>query len=259
MSTPQATDCRLDGKVAIVTGASRGIGEAIALSFAAHGARVVLASRKLEPLQAVVAQIEAAGGQAVAHACHVGKLDEIPELVKRAITAYGQVDVLVNNAGTNLHFGPMMGLEWPVWDKIFEVNLRGAFALTRELAQHLMARKAPGSVINISSIAGLRGSPLQGIYAMTKAAMISMTQTLAIELGGEGIRVNAIAPGLVDTRLASTLVHSPEIRKIVLDRTPLGRIGQPDDISGAALFLASDAARYLTGQVLAVDGGWSAS
>jgi len=161
----------------------------------------------------------------------------------------------VNNAGTNPYFGPLMNAELPAWDKTFEVNLKGYYWMTRELVRHLVDRNAPGAIVNVASVLGLKASPLQGVYGMTKAAVISMTRTFAVELGGTRIRVNAIAPGLVDTRLASALVSDDAISRLWLERTPIGRVANPDEIAGAALYLASEASSYVTGEVLVVDGG----
>lgn len=248
----------LQGKVAIVTGASRGIGEAIARSYAQAGAKVVLSARKLEGLEKVAASLRESGAEATAVACHGGDPAQIQALVQQAIERYGKVDVLVNNAATNPHFGPMLSIEWPAFDKTFEVNVRGYFAAAKAVAEHLIARGAPGAIINISSILGLTAGPLQGAYAMTKAAVISMTKTLAVELGPNQIRCNAIAPGFVQTKFSSALVESEEIRGMILNKTPLQRIGQPDDISGLALYLASDAASFVTGAVFTADGGLTA-
>jgi NAD(P)-dependent dehydrogenase (short-subunit alcohol dehydrogenase family) len=167
--------------------------------------------------------------------------------------------VLVNCAGTNPYFGPMIGIDPGAYQKTFDVNLLGAFEATRAFAEHVIARKGKGSVINIASIAGMRAAMLQGVYGMTKAAMISMTQTFAVELGPSGIRVNSIAPGLIETRLAAALTSNPEVVERYSTRTALGRIGQPEELAGAALFLASDAASYVTGQTLVVDGGLTIS
>jgi NAD(P)-dependent dehydrogenase (short-subunit alcohol dehydrogenase family) len=244
----------LQDQVAIITGASRGIGEAIALRFAEHGAKVVLAARKPDALHAVVEKIVKAGGQAIAVPAHTGKAEDVKALVAKAIETYGKVDVLVNNAAANPYFGPMLQVEDSAWEKTFEVNVKGYFLLMREVANHLGERNAPGSLINVASIAGLRSAPFQGVYGMTKAAVISMTQTLAQELGPSNIRVNAIAPGLVETKFASAIVGNDDLRKHVVDRTAFGRHAQPDEIAGAAVFLASPASSYVTGQVLVVDG-----
>lgn len=249
----------LEGKVAIVSGASRGIGEAIALAYSAAGARVVVSSRKLEGVQKVAGKIEELGGEALAVAAHVGHPDQCRSLVEQTVDRFGQVDVLVNCAGTNPYFGPMLGIDEGAYLKTFEVNLRGAFEASRAFAQHVIDRKGSGSIVSIASVAGMRAAPLQGVYGMTKAAMISMTQTLAIELGPSNIRVNAIAPGLIETRLAAALTASESMSAHFTDRTALGRIGRPDEIAGAALFLASDAASYITGQCLAVDGGFTSN
>lgn len=246
----------LEEKVAIVTGASRGIGEAIAKTFAAHGAKVVLASRKQEGLDAVAKAIEAEGGQAFPMPCHTGKEEQVEALVEAAVARFGKVDVLVNNAATNPYFGPMLNIDWGAWDKTFEVNLKGYFAMTRAVVRHIQARKGQGSIVNLASVAGFMAMPLQGVYAMTKAAVISMTKTLSVELGPE-VRVNAIAPGLIETRFAAALTENEAIRNHVLERTSLKRLGQPVDVAGAALLLASDAGGYFDGAVLTVDGGWS--
>jgi NAD(P)-dependent dehydrogenase (short-subunit alcohol dehydrogenase family) len=247
----------LEGKVAIVTGGSRGIGEAIARTFAAHGAKVVLAARKADGVAAVASSIdqEHGDGRALGVAAHTGKEDECVRLVQQTVERFGAVDVLVNNAGTNPYFGPMMNAEMGAWDKTFDVNLKGYFWCAREVARHCIARGAPGSIVSLSSVAGLMGTPLQGVYAATKAAVISMTKTLAVELAASKIRVNAIAPGFVDTRLASAILKNEDLLHHVLGRTPMNRYGTPDEIAGGALYLASDAASFLTGHTLVIDGG----
>jgi NAD(P)-dependent dehydrogenase (short-subunit alcohol dehydrogenase family) len=243
----------LEGKVAIITGASRGIGESIAKSFVAHGASVVLAARKPDALHHVAASL---GEHAFAVPTHTGKEEDCAALVARAVERFGKVDVLVNNAATNPYFGPLLGIDMGAWDKTFEVNLKGYFFMAREVARHLQDRgEKAGSLIHVTSINGLEAAPLQGVYGMTKAAVISMTKTMAYELASSNIRVNAIAPGLVDTRFASAIVGNQEIVDTVLKKTPLGRYAVPDEIAGAAVYLASDAASFMTGHTMVVDGG----
>lgn len=258
MSSPDKL-FRLDGKVAILTGASRGIGEAIAVAFAQQGAKVVLASRKLPDLQAVAERITQAGGTALPVACHIGKPEDIAALVAAAKSAFGGVDILVNNAATNPYFGPLIDTPDSAFDKTFEVNVKGYFVAAREVIRDLQARKAQGSIINVASTNGLRAAPFQGCYGMTKAAIISMTQTLATEVGGAGIRINAIAPGLVETRFAQTLIQNEAVHSYIVNKTPLGRHGQPSELVGAALFLASEASSYMNGHTLVIDGGMTIS
>jgi NAD(P)-dependent dehydrogenase (short-subunit alcohol dehydrogenase family) len=246
-------------KVAIVTGGSRGIGESIARAFASHGAKVVVASRKLEGVEKIAAAIRSEGGEAHAVAFHAGELDAPQKLVDAAVAKYGKVDVLVNNAATNPHFGPFLTVDKGQWDKTFDVNLRGYFECARSVAKHLSDRNAPGAIVNVASIVALVGAPLQGVYAMTKAAVVSMTKTLAVELAAMNVRVNAIAPGIIETRFASALTTNPQISELMLGRVPMKRFGQPHEIAGAALYLASDAASYCTGHVMVVDGGFTAS
>jgi NAD(P)-dependent dehydrogenase (short-subunit alcohol dehydrogenase family) len=249
---------RLEGKIALVTGGSRGIGAAIATALAAEGARVVITSRKQEALDQVAQGINARHPGAVrARACHVGDLAALGALFNWIEGELGTVDVAVNNAGTNPYFGPLLGAEWAAWDKTFEINLKGPFEVARQVARRLVAAGRPGSIINVASIAGLRAAPMQGVYGMTKAALISMTQTLAFELGGARVRVNAIAPGLVETRLAQAIVGNPELERHFTQRAPLGRHAQPEEIAGLAVFLASDESAFVTGQAFPIDGGWS--
>ena len=244
----------LKDRVAVITGASRGIGEAIAQGFAEHGATVILAARKLEPLETAAHAIEAGGGIARAIACHTGKSEQIDALYEMVEREFGRVDILVNNAATNVHFGPAIDVTEAAFDKTFEINTKGYFMMAQRAAR-LMAQQQRGSIINIASVVGLRTYPNQGIYGMTKAAVIYMTKMLAEELGPNGIRCNCIAPGLVETRFASVLVETDEHHKVFTDRAALGRHAQPSEMVGAAIYLASDAASYTTGAILNCDGG----
>ncbi len=214
----------LDDKVAIITGASRGIGESIARTFAAHGARVVLAARKLDGVRAVADSI---GKSAHAVAAHTGQEAQCEALVAAAIERFGRVDVLVNNAATNPYFGPMLDVDMGAWQKTFEVNLQGYFWMARGVARHLRERGAPGSIVSLSSVAGVEAAPMQGVYGMTKAAVISMTRTLAYELASSGIRVNALCPGLIETRLSAAITHNETLVEEVMRRRRSGGSGSP--------------------------------
>jgi NAD(P)-dependent dehydrogenase (short-subunit alcohol dehydrogenase family) len=230
----------LSGRRAIVTGASRGIGRAIALAYAEAGARVAVASRRQDGVDAVAREIEAAGGTALPVACHVGRREDIDALVDRVVGTWGGVDVLVNNAGTNPAMAPLSELDEAIWDKILDVNLKAAFLLCRRIAP-VMTAAGGGSIVNMSSVAGTVPWPMLGAYSVSKAGLDSLTKVLARELGRSGIRVNAIAPGLIDTKFSAALMASPAIHDGAVERTALGRHGVPDDVVGAALFLASDA------------------
>jgi NAD(P)-dependent dehydrogenase (short-subunit alcohol dehydrogenase family) len=244
----------LPGARAIVTGASRGIGRAIALGLAQAGARVALASRRQDGVDAVAREIEAAGGSALAVACHVGRASDLDRLVARVVDAWGGVDVLVNNAGTNPAMAPLADLEESVWDKILEVNLKAPFLLARRVIPFLVGQRH-GSIINVASVGGLDPFPLLGAYGVSKAGLIALTKVLARELGPSGVRVNAIAPGLIDTQFSAALMQSGPIYETSVGRSALRRHGVPDDLVGTALFLASDASAFVTGQTLVVDGG----
>lgn len=251
---------RLEGKVAVITGGSRGIGAAIAEAFVREGAQVVISSRKQEGLDASARHIASATGRPdaiSAFVCHTGDPAQVAELFAHTRSRYGIATIAVNNAATNPHFGPMLSLTGSAWDKTFEVNTRGYFEVARHAAEGMIEGGLPGSIINITSIMGMRAAVFQGIYGMTKAAVISMTQTLAMELGGRNIRVNAIAPGLVETKFASILIETPEIAARFNERSAIGRVAQPEELTGAALFLASNESSYVTGQTLAVDGGYT--
>ncbi len=250
------TEISLEGKVALVTGASRGIGRAIALRLAGAGARVVVSSRKLEGVQAVADEIAAAGGQALAVQAHVGRAEEVTALVARTMEAFGRVDIAVNNAATNPHFGPLLTADEGQWDKILATNTRGAFYVCRAVVPSMQAQGG-GKILNVASIAGLRPSPGMGLYSISKAALIAMTQVLALELGPANIQVNAIAPGVIKTRFSQALWQTPQVAGALLAHLPLGRFGEPEDVAGLALYLASPAADYITGAVFVVDGGLS--
>jgi NAD(P)-dependent dehydrogenase (short-subunit alcohol dehydrogenase family) len=246
----------LKDKVIVITGASRGIGEAIARACVDAGAQVALASRKQADLDRVASSLPA--DRAVALACHTGKSEDVDAMFGKAVERFGRVDGLVNNAATNPYFGPLIDTPDAAIDKTFEVNVKGYLYCARALVKHARARGGGAAIVNIASIAGLRAAVMQGIYGATKAAVISMTQTLASELGSSKIRVNAIAPGLVETRFASALVNNPAILERVVSRTPLGRHAQPPELAGAAVYLLSDAASFTTGTTLVVDGGVTA-
>jgi NAD(P)-dependent dehydrogenase (short-subunit alcohol dehydrogenase family) len=243
----------LDGKVALVTGASKGIGKAIAAAYAEAGAAVMLSARKQDQLDAAAEEIAASapGARVAAFAANAGEPEQADACIDATIERFGALDILVNNAGTNPHFGPLIDIELAAWDKTFQVNLRGAFAWC-QLAWRAWMRDHGGVILNMSSAGGLRYSPGLGAYDVTKAGLIHLTQVLAAELG-PGVRVNALAPAVVKTDFARALWENREAQ--VAARTPLGRIGEPDDVAGAALFLVSDASSWITGVTMVLDGG----
>jgi NAD(P)-dependent dehydrogenase (short-subunit alcohol dehydrogenase family) len=248
------TDFRLDGRVAVIAGGSRGIGEQIARTFAKVGAKVVIASRYMKNLEPVAESVRAEGGEITPIVCHIGYLDQIRNLAAKTVEKYGTIDVLVNNAGTNPFFGPMVEAEEWAWDKTVSVNLKGFFFMSQEAAR-VMMKNGGGKIINIASVGGFRATPNQGIYAITKAGVISLTKGMAKELAEHNIRVNAIAPGLVNTKLAAHLINTKEILDRALERTPMLRYAEPEEMAGAALFLASDASSFMTGTAMTLDGG----
>jgi dehydrogenase/reductase SDR family member 4 len=246
----------VDGRVALVTGGSRGIGLAIATALAEAGATVALNARHPEACEAGAAAIIASGGKAIAVPGHVGDPAVCEAVVAEVMRQTGRLDILVNNAGTNPQYGPILDADEGAINKIWDVNVMGPIRLTRHAVAAWM-RDHGGSVINMASVAGIKPEAMTGAYNASKAALISVTRTLARELGSSSIRVNAIAPGLVETRLAKVLVETPQIHDHIVGQTALGRHAEPDEIAGAALFLASDASTFVTGSVLTIDGGWT--
>ena len=247
----------LAGRTALVTGASRGIGEAIAHLLAAQGAHVVCTSRKLDACEAVAGAIRAAGGSAEARAVHIGDPAAI-EALFAAFDAEGRtVSLLVNNAAANPYFGPMLDMDLVAYEKTVEVNLRGYFWTTVQAAKR-MAKAGGGAVVNVASVNARRPAPGQGIYSMTKAGIVNMTEGFAKELAAQGIRVNAVLPGLTDTKFASAITGNPKLMGMMSQLIPQGRAAQPDEIAPAVLFLLSNAGSYVTGTTLTVDGGYLA-
>lgn len=244
----------LTGKVAIVTGSTKGIGRAIAEALARAGASVVVSSRKADKCEEVANAIKAEGLDATAIPCHIGKRDDVEHLVSEARKRYGKIDVLVCNAAVNPYYGPMSGLTDDAFTKVIDSNVRSNLWLCN-LAIPDMAERKDGSVIVVSSIGGLKGSLNLGMYAISKAADFQLARNLAVEWGPKNIRVNCIAPGLVRTDFARALWENPEMLAKAEAMTPLRRIGEPDDIAGAAVFLASRAGNWTTGQVIVIDGG----
>ena len=253
MSRTQLFD--LDGKIAFVSGASRGIGEAIAKLLAQQGAHVIVSSRKLEGCQPVADAIIAEGGKATAIACHIGEMEQITQTFARIRSDFGRLDILVNNAATNPQFCNVLDTDLGAFQKTVDVNIRGYFFMSVEGGK-LMREHGGGSIINVASINGVSPGAFQGVYSMTKAAVINMTKVFAKECASFGIRCNALLPGLTDTQFASALVKNEAILKGVLQQVPLKRVAEPDEMAGAVLYLASAASTYTTGISLNVDGGF---
>jgi len=257
---PNRTQSRfqLGGKVALVTGASKGIGEAMARGLAEFGAKVVVSSRKQEAVDAVADAFRADGFEAIAIAANMGSLDDIQTLVDHAVEVYGGIDIIINNAAANPIYGPVQNTDERAFDKIIDVNLKGPFELCKR-AYPLMQQRGGGSIIHISSIGGLKPEAGIGIYSVSKAAIINLTKAMAQDWGADNIRVNAICPGLIKTRFSEALWSDQDTHDHFIGHLPLGRIGEPEDLAGLAVYLASDASAYCTGGVYMVDGGYAAS
>ncbi|HYD63190.1 MAG TPA: SDR family oxidoreductase [Noviherbaspirillum sp.] len=245
----------LSGKIALVTGASRGIGESIAKTLAAYGAHVIVSSRKVEGCEAVVAAIREAGGSAETLACHIGEMAQIEALFSEIEKKHGRLDVLVNNAAANPYFGHILETDVSSFQKTVDVNIRGYFYASLQGA-NLMKKNGGGSIVNVASVNGVIPGDMQGIYSITKAAVISMTQAFAKECAQYGVRVNALLPGPTDTKFAAALVHNPAVLNKMMPHVPMRRVAQPDEMAGAVLYLASNAASYTTGTCINVDGGY---
>jgi len=246
----------LEGKVALITGASKGIGQAIAEFYAAAGAKVVVSSRKQDAVDAVAGEIKAKGFEATAIACHMGDMADVGRLAEATIAKYGTIDILVNNAAVNPVFGPVVDTSLEAFDKIIAVNVKGPFELAKKVYPILKAKKS-GSVINISSIGGLRPEHGLGIYSMSKAALISLTKVFAKEWGDDNIRANVICPGLIKTKFSEALWSNDKVMAMMMKVLPIKRVGTPEEIAALALYLAADSSAYCTGSVFTVDGGFT--
>ena len=243
----------LKNKVVLLTGASRGIGQATAIGLAKAGADLAIASRKLPDLEKVAAEIKKLGRKCVPIATHVGRIEEINSLVKKVLDEFGKIDILVNNAATNPSMASAMDIDDRAWDSIMNLNLKGLFFLSQAVAR-TMKEKGGGKIINIASIAGISPDIL-AVYSISKAGVIMATKVMAQQWGQYNIRVNTVAPGLTKTKFSEALWGNPDILNIAMSRTPLARPAEPEEMVGAIIFLASDASSYVTGQVIAVDGG----
>ena len=245
---------QLNDKVAIVTGASKGIGASVARGLAGFGARVIISSRKQESVDAVAEELRQEGLEATGVACHVGHPEQLKQLVEQTVSTYGGVDILINNAATNPAFGPISEADEALFDKVMEINVKAPFQLAN-LVFPIMKERGGGSVINISSVEGLKPSFGLGLYSVSKSALIMLTQNQAKEWAAAGIRANVICPGLVKTKFSAALWQNDAIMETVKKHLPAGRMAQPDEMAGLAIFLASDASSYTTGGVFTADGG----
>ena len=252
-----STSISLTGKTALITGGGRGIGKAIAKHLAAAGANVVIASRKLPVLQATADELSSLPGKVVPIECHVGRLDQLQSLIRETESRLGPVDILVNNSATNIGQGPSLEVTDEMLDKMIEINVKAALRLVR-LTVPKMIERGSGSVINIASVSGLRPQPEGLLYSFTKAGLIMMTRSWAREFGPQGVRVNAIAPGLIQTDFSEYFWKDENRRRHFESQQPIRRLGQPDDIGHLALYLASSESSFATGQVFVIDGGATA-
>jgi len=244
----------LTNKVAILTGASKGIGKSMAHMLATYGAKVVVSSRKQESVNEVATELKQQGLEATAIACHVGDETQLKNLVEQTIETYGRIDILINNAATNPVFGPLSDMNEAVFDKVMNVNVKACMLLSNLCFPH-MKKQGGGSIINVASIEGLKPSPGMSLYSISKAALIMLSQSQAKEWGALGIRSNALCPGLVQTKFSAAIWQNESILKNFISQLPLGRMAQPDEMTGITLFLASDASKFCTGGVYTVDGG----
>jgi len=244
----------LSAKIALVTGASRGIGEAIARLLAEQGAHVIVSSRKLDGCQAVADSIVEAGGSAEARACHVGNMDDIAAMCEYIGDKHGRLDILVNNAATNPYFGDILDTDLGAFNKTIDVNVRGYFFMSVEACK-LMRDSGGGAIVNTASVAGLQPGPFQGIYSISKAAVINMTRSFAKEVARHNIRVNALLPGLTKTKFAGALFTNEDIYESAMAQIPMRRHAEPEEMAGTVLYLVSDASSYTTGECVVVDGG----
>ena len=244
----------LTGKIALVTGASRGIGEAIAKLLAEQGAHVIVSSRKLDGCQAVADQITADGSSAEPLACHVGSMEQIEEAFAFIKGKFGKLDILINNAATNPYFGHILDTDLGAYSKTVDVNIRGYFFISVE-AGKLMRDNGGGAIVNTASINAIQPGPMQGIYSITKAAVVNMTKSFAKECGGLGIRVNALLPGFTKTQFAGALFTNDAIYQSAIEKIPMKRHAEPSEMAGTVLYLVSDASTYTNGECIVVDGG----
>jgi dehydrogenase/reductase SDR family member 4 len=252
--TKSADLFQLTDRVALITGGSRGIGRSIAEEYARRGAKVVITARKPEELEETAAAIRAEGGEVTAVTAHAGRAEAVDTMIDQALDAYGQIDILVNNAATNVAFAPFKDLDVAAFDKTLELNLRAPFLISQKVVNRTM-EKTGGSIINMCSVASFKADPMMTAYNVSKAGLVMLTKSMARELGGFGIRVNGIAPAVIKTKFSRVLYETDSIRQMAESASALGRVGEWNEVAGAAVFLASDAASYVSGSIIIVDGG----